>query len=189
MKIEVKVQKPFVLWFTGLPCSGKTTLAQALEREFLRVSTTPLRILDGDKVRADLSKGLGFSRKDRDTHNFRVAEKASEIVKNGEPVCVSLISPYRNIRQTIKETISSFVEVYVKCPIDVCEKRDVKGMYKLARQGKIKMFTGIDDPYEEPLNPDIIVETDKQSVEECIKTIMNGLVKYGYIQCSAKNVG
>jgi adenylylsulfate kinase len=181
---KITVQRPFVLWLTGLPCSGKTTLAQALDKEFLQGSSRPLRILDGDKLRADLSKDLGFSREDRDTHNLRVAAKASEIMKSGDPVCVSLISPYRKTRQTIKEVTSNFVELYVKCPVEVCEKRDSKGMYKLARAGKIKMFTGVDDPYEEPLSPDIVVETDRQNINECVNTILNGLIKHGYIQCN-----
>jgi adenylylsulfate kinase len=183
-KTQIKVERPFILWLTGLLCAGKTTIVRALEKEFLFSSSTPLRILDGDAVRQELSRDLGFSKEDRHTHNLRVAAKASEILKEGTAVCVSLISPYRKTREVVREKIKNFVEVYVKCPIEVCEKRDTKGMYKLAREGKVKSFTGIDDPYEEPLEAEIVVETDRQRLIECIQTILNGLMQLGYIQIS-----
>lgn len=181
MTIKFWIKKVFVLWFTGLPSSGKTVLAESLKKEFLFNNSIPLTILDGDAVRENISKGLGFSKEDRHTNNLRVAEKALEVLEKGSPVCVSLISPYRKTRQEIRGKLSNFVEVYIKCPLEVCEQRDTKGMYKLAREGKIKNFTGIDDPYEEPSSPEITVETDKQGITNCIDTIINELGKLGYI--------
>jgi adenylylsulfate kinase len=186
MTMKFKVEKLFILWFTGLPSSGKTTLAESLKKEFLLNNSIPLTILDGDAVRQNISKGLGFSKADRHTNNLRVAEKALEIAEEGNPVCVSLISPYRKTRQEIREKINNFVEVYIKCPLEVCEQRDTKGMYRLAREGKIKNFTGIDDPYEEPSNPEITVETDKQGVKNSVDTIINQLEALGYIRLLRK---
>lgn len=187
-KTEIELVEPFILWFTGLPCSGKTTLAQCLEKEFLFDSSTHLTVLDGDVLRRTLSKDLGFSKEDRNLHNLRVAVKASEISKEGFPVLVALISPNRDTRNKIRQNYSNVVEVYVKCPLEVCEKRDVKGMYRLARDGKIPNFTGIDDPYEEPLNPDIVVETNKNGIKSCVDFILDGLVKLGYIHILKSSV-
>jgi adenylylsulfate kinase len=184
---KIEVVRAFVLWFTGLPSSGKTTLAESLKEKFLFSNSIPLTVLDGDAVRQNISKGLGFSKEDRHTNNLRVAEKALEIVENGNPVCVSLISPYRNTRQAIRGKICNFVEVYIKCPLEVCEQRDTKGMYKLAREGKIKNFTGIDDPYEEPPNPEITVKTDKQGIKNCVDNIISELERLGYIRILKKS--
>jgi adenylyl-sulfate kinase len=186
--VDLQIQKPFILWLTGLPCSGKTTLAQSLKKEFSLNNSIPLTCLDGDDVRHNISKDLGFLKEDRHTNNLRVAEKALEILEKGDPVCVSSISPYRSIRHEIRKKIDNFVEVYVKCPLGVCEERDTKGMYKLARKGRVKNFTGVDDPYEEPLNPEITVETDKQKIEDSVDTIINELEKLGYIRILKKPV-
>jgi adenylyl-sulfate kinase len=183
---DLQIQHPFVLWLTGLPCSGKTTLAESLKKEFSLNNSIPLTILDGDAVRQSISKDLGFSKEDRHTHNLRVAEKALEKLGEGNPVCVALITPYRETRQKIREMMQDFVEVYVKSSIEICEQRDTKGMYKLAREGKIKNFTGIDDPYQEPLSPEITVETDKQGIKNCVDAIINELEKLGYIRILKK---
>jgi len=179
---HIQILNPFVLWFTGLPSSGKTTVAESLRKEFLFYSSKTLTVFDGDAVRKGLSKDLSFSKEDRHTNNLRVAEKALNIVKGGNAVCVALISPYRETRRKIREMIPGFIEVYIKCPLELCEKRDTKGMFKLARERKIKNFTGIDDPYEEPSNPEITVETDKQGVKNCVDTILNELEALGYIR-------
>ncbi len=179
---HIQILNPFVLWFTGLPSSGKTTLAESLRKEFLLYSSKPLTVFDGDAVRKGFSKDLSFSKEDRHTNNLRVAEKVLNIVKGGNAVCVALISPYRETREKIREMIPGFIEVYIKCPLELCEKRDAKGMFKLARERKIKNFTGIDDPYEEPSNPEITVETDKQGVTNCVDTILNELEGLGYIR-------
>jgi adenylylsulfate kinase len=161
-------------------------LAKALSQEFLLRSSTELTVLDGDAVRQNISKDLSFSKEDRHTNNLRVAEEALELVYKGNPVCVSLISPYRQTRRAIREKLPNFVEVYIKCPVEVCEERDIKGMYKLAREGKIKNFTGVQDPYEEPLNPDLVVETDKHGLKECVDIIVNQLEKLSYIKRHSK---
>jgi adenylylsulfate kinase len=157
-------------------------VAESLRKEFLFYSSKTLTVFDGDAVRKGLSKDLSFSKEDRHTNNLRVAEKALNIVKGGNAVCVALISPYRETRRKIREMIPGFIEVYIKCPLELCEKRDTKGMFKLARERKIKNFTGIDDPYEEPSNPEITVETDKQGVKNCVDTILNELEALGYIR-------
>jgi adenylylsulfate kinase len=179
---HIQILNPFVLWFTGLPSSGKTTLAESLRREFLLYGSKTLTVFDGDAVRKDFSKDLSFSKEDRHTNNLRVAEKVLNIVRGGDPVCVALISPYRETRGKIREMIPGFIEVYIKCPLELCEKRDTKGMFKLARERKIKNFTGIDDPYEEPSNPGITVETDRQGVKNCVDTILNELEVLGHIR-------
>lgn len=179
---HIQILTPFVLWFTGLPSAGKTTLAESLKKEFLFHSSKTLTVFDGDAVRRDFSKDLSFSREDRHTNNMRVAEKALSVLRGGNAVCVALISPYRETRQKIREMIPCFIEVYIKCPFEVCEKRDTKGMFKLARESKIKNFTGIDDPYEEPSGPEITVETNKHGVTSCVDTILNELEVLGYIR-------
>src|SRR6266487_3521247 len=148
----------FTIWFTGLSGSGKSTLAEIIERR-LKQHGRNVEILDGDIVRTHLSKGLGFSREDRDTNIKRIAFVASLLTRNGV-VCISAaIAPYREAREWARGEVEDFVEVYVKCPIEVCRQRDVKGLYKLVDAGKIKNFTGVDDPYEEPDHPEVIVET------------------------------
>lgn len=167
-------QKGFALWFTGLPCSGKSTLSEKIETE-LRKLVPFVEHLDGDVIRRGLSKDLGFSKEDRDANIERVAFVASLLVKNGAATLVSFVSPYRKMRAHARQLITPFIEIYVRCPVEVCRKRDVKGMYKLADEGKLPLFTGVSDPYEEPLSPEIIVDTDKYPIDLCVRQIMDHL--------------
>ena len=144
------------IWFTGLSGAGKTTITVALEKK-LREAGYSLEILDGDIVRTNLTKGLGFSKEDRDENIRRIGFVSHLLTRNGVLVLVSAISPYRAIREEVRERIGDFVEVFVNAPLAVCEERDVKGLYKRARKGEIKSFTGIDDPYEPPTNPEVEV--------------------------------
>jgi len=178
---RVKLKQPFILWFTGLPCSGKTTLSKQLEKIFSS-SNSALKVLDGDVLRQSFSKKLGYSQKDRQRHNLRVAEKAYEIYKMGTPVCVALISPYIETRNKIKINYENVLEVYLKCDVEICKKRDTKGMYKKALDGEIKDFTGVDAPYEKPENPEITVETDKYDTEYCIEKIFCYLRNNNFIE-------
>ena len=171
----------FTIWFTGLSGAGKSTLAEVIERR-LKEQGRNVEILDGDIVRTHLSKGLGFSREDRDTNIKRIAFVCSLLTRNGV-VCISAaIAPYREAREWARREIGDFVEVYLKCPIEVCRQRDVKGLYKLVDEGKIKNFTGVDDPYEEPENPELVIETDKESVGESFSRIFAKLVELGYLE-------
>ncbi|MBM3319237.1 MAG: adenylyl-sulfate kinase [Candidatus Eisenbacteria bacterium] len=172
--------KGFTIWFTGLSGSGKTTLARVVE-EILRERGMKVEVLDGDVVRTNLSKGLGFSKEDRDTNIKRIGFVCHLLSRNGVVAIASAISPYRDVRDSNRRLIGRFVEVYVKCPLDVLVKRDVKGMYAKALAGEIKGFTGVDDPYEEPLNPEVLVETDKESEEACVQKIIRTLELMGYI--------
>jgi len=170
----------FTIWFTGLSGAGKSTLSEIIEKR-LQARGRNVEILDGDVVRTHLSKGLGFSREDRDTNIKRIAFVCSLLTRNGV-ICISAaIAPYREAREWARNEISNFVEVYVKCPLEVCRERDVKGLYKLVDEGKIKNFTGVDDPYEEPLNPELVVETDKESIEESVQRIFAKLEELGYL--------
>ncbi len=171
----------FTIWFTGLSGAGKSTLAEVIEQR-LKEQGRSVEILDGDIVRTHLSKGLGFSREDRDTNIKRIAFVCSLLTRNGV-VCISAaIAPYREAREWARREIGDFVEVYVKCPIEVCRQRDVKGLYKLVDEGRIKNFTGVDDPYEEPENPELVIETDKESVGESVSRIFAKLVELGYLE-------
>jgi adenylylsulfate kinase len=173
--------KGFTIWFTGLSGAGKSTLSEILAQR-LKVHGLRVEILDGDIIRTHLSKGLGFSREDRDTNIKRIAFVCSLLTRNGV-VCISAaIAPYREAREWARQEIGNFVEVYVKCPLEVCRQRDVKGLYKLVDEGKIKNFTGIDDPYEEPEHPELVVETDKETVEESIDRILAQLAELGYLE-------
>jgi adenylylsulfate kinase len=174
------MEKGFILWFTGLSGSGKTTITKALEPE-LKARGCKVEILDGDVVRTNLSKGLGFSQEDRDTNIRRIGFVAHLLSRNGVAVMTAAISPYRAIRDEIRTMEPNFVEVYITAPLEVCEGRDVKGLYAKARAGEIKGFTGIDDPYEEPLNPEIICYTERESVEESVKKVLTKLEQLGYI--------
>jgi adenylyl-sulfate kinase len=176
----------FTIWFTGLSGSGKSTLSEIIQSR-LRERGRNVEILDGDVVRTHLSKGLGFSREDRDTNIKRIAFVCSLLTRNGV-ICISAaIAPYREAREWARQEIGNFVEVYVKCPIEVCRQRDVKGLYKLVDEGKIKGFTGVDDPYEEPENPDLVIETNKESVEESVKRIFAKLEELGYLEPEEEN--
>ena len=170
----------FTIWFTGLSGAGKSTLARAIERH-LKAIDRNVEVLDGDIVRTHLSKGLGFSREDRDTNIKRIAFVCNLLTRNGVVSIAAAISPYREARAWARKEIGNFVEVYVKCPLKVCRQRDVKGLYKLADEGKIKNFTGVDDPYEEPEHPDLVIETDKETVEESVTRIFARLEELGYL--------
>jgi adenylylsulfate kinase len=171
----------FTIWFTGLSGSGKSTLAEIIERRFKEYGRN-VEILDGDIVRTHLSKGLGFSREDRDTNIKRIAFVAGLLTRN-DVVCISAaIAPYREAREWARREVEDFVEVYVKCPIEVCRQRDVKGLYKLVDEGKIKNFTGVDDPYEEPDHPEVVVETDNETPTESVIRIFTKLIELGYLE-------
>jgi adenylyl-sulfate kinase len=174
----------FTIWFTGLSGAGKSTLSDVLKKR-LNAYGRNVEILDGDVVRTHLSKGLGFSREDRDTNIKRIAFVCSLLTRNGV-VCISAaIAPYREAREWARKEIGNFVEIYVKCSIEVCRQRDVKGLYKLVDEGKIRNFTGIDDPYEEPGSPELVVETDKETVGESANRILAKLVELGYLEIEA----
>jgi adenylylsulfate kinase len=176
-----KAQQPGVtVWFTGLSGAGKTTISRAVE-ERLNSYGHKVEILDGDVVRQNLTKGLGFSKEDRDENIRRVGFVAALLTRNQVTVLVSAISPYRAIRQEVRERIGNFVEVYVNAPLQVCEQRDVKGLYKKARAGEIKNFTGIDDPYEPPLNPEVECRTDLETLDESVSKVLAKLRELGYL--------
>ncbi|WP_220205137.1 adenylyl-sulfate kinase [Reticulibacter mediterranei] len=170
----------FTIWFTGLSGAGKSTLSEAVQQR-LNAYGRNVEILDGDVVRTHLSKGLGFSREDRDTNIKRIAFVCSLLTRNGVACISAAIAPYREARDWARNEIGNFVEVYVKCPIEVCRERDVKGLYKLVDEGKIKNFTGVDDPYEEPENPELVVETNKETIDESVNRIFAKLVELGYL--------
>ncbi len=158
--------KGFTLWFTGLSGAGKTTISKLVEEE-LQQRRNRLEILDGDVVRENLSKGLGFSKEDRDTNIRRIAFVADLLSRNGVPVITAAISPYREIRDEARELMGDrFIEVFVKASVEACIERDPKGLYKKALAGEIKEFTGVSDPYEEPLDPEIVLDTEAESPEE-----------------------
>lgn len=177
-------QRGVTIWFTGLSGSGKSTIARALESE-LRQRGCQLEVLDGDIVRTNLTKGLGFSKEDRDENIRRIGFVSHLLTRNGVVVLVSAISPYREARDTVRDRIGDFVEVFVDAPLTVCEDRDVKGLYKKARAGEIKQFTGIDDPYEAPLSPEVHCHTDQQNVEESVAQILGKLEAMGYLAAAA----
>ena len=168
------MREGFVVWLTGLPGSGKTTIALRLEPE-LRKRGWPVEVLDGDEIRKNLSKGLGFSREDRETHLKRVTYVAKLLSRNGVAVIAAFISPYRNIREYARKETTNFMEVYVKCSVETCAQRDPKGLYRKASSGEIKDLTGPQDLYEEPLEPDLVVDTEKLSVEQSVDLILNKL--------------
>jgi adenylylsulfate kinase len=180
MNEERKRMQGFTIWFTGLPSSGKSTLARMLE-DVLKDKGFHAEVMDGDEVRLRLSKGLGFSKEDRDENIRRIAYVAKVITRCGAVAITCAISPYREVRSEAREEIGRFVEVYVKCDLEECIRRDVKGLYRKALSGEIKNFTGISDPYEEPLNPEIVVETHKETPQESLDKIINGLMVLGYI--------
>lgn len=179
--ISTRIQTGFTLWFTGLSGAGKSTIANILEKKIKDLGLK-IEILDGDIVRTHLSKGLGFSKEDRDTNIRRIGYVANLLSRNGVIVITAAISPYRSVRDEVREMHENFIEVYAKCPLEVAEKRDVKGLYKKARAGEIPQFTGISDPYEEPHSPEIIVETNKETPEESADKILRWLKENGFIE-------
>jgi adenylyl-sulfate kinase len=173
-------QQGFTLWFTGMSGAGKTTLARAVEA-ILRDRGLKVEVLDGDVVRTNLSKGLGFSKEDRDINIKRIGFVCKLLTRNGVAAIGSAISPYRAVRDSIREDIGRFVEVYCSCPLEVLVERDVKGLYKKALAGEIENFTGVSDPYEEPLSAEVVVQTDSESLEESVGKILAKLEELGYI--------
>jgi adenylylsulfate kinase len=165
-------EKGFTLWFTGLSGAGKTTISHIVEWE-LRDRSSRVEVLDGDIVRENLSKGLGFSKEDRDTNIRRIAFVADLLSRNGVPVITAAISPYREIREEARQLMGDrFIEVFVKASVEVCAERDVKGLYEKAFKGEIKEFTGVSDPYEPPLNPELTLDTEHESAEESASKIV-----------------
>ena len=166
----------FVLWFTGLSGSGKSTLANAVASRLFQESVRNY-VLDGDNIRHGLNKDLGFSDEDRTENIRRIGEVAKLFVDSGQVVLTAFISPFQADRKLVRDLLEEeeFIEVYVKCPIDTCEQRDPKGLYVKARQGIIKDFTGINSPYEEPENPEIVVETNINSIEESVEIVFQYL--------------
>ena len=172
--------KGFTVWFTGLSGAGKSTLANALERE-LRACGMKVEVLDGDVIRTHLSKGLGFSKEDRDTNIRRIGWVCHVLSRNGVVAIAAAISPYREIRDEVRANVKDFVEVYVEAPIAVLAERDVKGLYKKALAGEIKNFTGISDPYEAPLSAEVVCHSDRETVEESLSKIIEVLYQKGYL--------
>ncbi|WP_161848948.1 adenylyl-sulfate kinase [Athalassotoga saccharophila] len=171
----------FVLWFTGLSGSGKTTLSKSVENKLKSMGIAHVQSLDGDIVRKELTKDLGFSKADRDENIRRVGFVAKLLSDNGIPTLCAFISPYKDVRNEIRQKCVNFIEVFVKCPIEILMERDPKGLYKKALNGEISNFTGVNDPYEEPENPEIIVDTSVESVEESTEKIISYLVEKGLI--------
>lgn len=170
----------FTIWLTGLSGAGKTTITRHLEA-ILREGGNRVEVLDGDVVRTNLSKGLGFSKEDRDTNIRRIGFVCHLLSRNGVIAISAAISPYREVRDEVRGQIGRFVEVYVKCSLDELVRRDVKGLYEKAIRGEIANFTGVSDPYEAPLNPEVVVETDTESVEESVSKILSALEQLEYL--------
>jgi adenylylsulfate kinase len=171
----------FTLWLSGLPCAGKSTLSREIGHQLQR-RRYRVEVLDADDLRLTLCKGLGFTRADRDENVARIGWICGTLNRHGVAAIAAVISPYRNARAGLRSSIPRFVEVFVKAPLSVCIERDVKGMYARALKGEIRHFTGIDDPYEDPPNPDIVVETDKYSIIECSNSVINWLTFKGLIE-------
>jgi adenylyl-sulfate kinase len=174
----------FTLWLTGLSGAGKSTLAAAVGGE-LRRRGLAVEILDGDEVRQHLSKGLGFSREDRDTNIRRIGYVAKLLTRNGVAVITAAISPYRATRAEVRREIGRFVEVYVRASLAACIRRDTKGLYRRALAGEIPQFTGVSDPYEEPLAPELVVDTERESVADSAARVLARLAELGYLRDGA----
>ena len=181
-------EKGFTIWFTGLSGSGKTTLSKRLESELRRRGIQKVELLDGDVIRTHLSKGLGFSKEDRDANIKRIGFVCKLLSRNGVVAIAAAISPYREIRDFNRKEIGDFVEVYCKCPLDACIRRDVKGLYRKALSGEIKNYTGVDDPYEEPLKPEVTLETDRETPEQSVMKIIQKLEVLGYLPPAEEGV-
>jgi 3'-phosphoadenosine 5'-phosphosulfate synthase len=171
----------FVVWLTGLSGAGKSTIAERL-REELREVGRPAELLDGDEVRTHLSKGLGFSKEDRDTNIRRIGFVARLLARSGGVAITAAISPYREVRDEVRAQTPGFVEVYVRCSLDELVRRDVKGLYRKALAGEIANFTGVSDPYEEPLAPEVVLDTERETVEQSVAKVMAALERLGYVR-------
>jgi len=170
----------FTLWFTGLSGAGKSTIANLVATE-LRTRGHKVEILDGDEVRTNLSKGLGFSKEDRDTNIRRIGYVCNLLARNGVIAISAAISPYRDIRDEIRRNHERFFEVYMRCSIEKLSERDVKGLYKKALAGEIKNFTGVSDPYEEPLNPELVLDSGAEKVDQSLQKLLKTLEAVNYI--------
>jgi adenylyl-sulfate kinase len=170
----------FVVWFTGLSGSGKSTLATLLANK-LAAEQVHTEILDGDEVRRNLSKGLGFSREDRAENLRRLGFVATVVARTGSCAIAAAISPYRDVRDEIRGLCSKFCEVYVECPLEVLTERDPKGLYKKALRGEIKNMTGVNDPYEAPTAPDVVVRTDRETPEQSVELVLARLRELGFL--------
>lgn len=177
---SVFMKPGFTVWLTGMSGAGKSTISRQLAIELAKRGAA-VEVLDGDVIRTHLSKGLGYSREDRDTNIARIAFVASLLVRHGAAVVTAAISPYANARADARARIGSFLEVYVRCPIDELVRRDVKGLYAKALRGEIEHFTGVSDEYEEPSNPDVVLDTNKETVEQSVAKIVAALAERGYI--------
>jgi adenylylsulfate kinase len=172
----------FTLWFTGLSGAGKTTIADIVERE-LRGRHGKVEVLDGDIVRTNLSKGLGFSREDRDTNVLRIGFVADLLTRNGVGVIVSAISPFKEVRDQVRRNVGEdFIEIFVDAPLEVCAERDVKGLYKRAFAGEIPQFTGVSDPYEPPASPELHIKTNEEEPHESARRVIARLEEFGYLR-------
>jgi adenylyl-sulfate kinase len=174
------MSKGFVVWFTGLSGAGKSTIANALQAE-LELLGRHVEFLDGDEVRTHLSKGLGFSKEDRDTNVRRIGYVARLVARSGGVALTAAISPYRDVRDEVRSQTPGFVEVFVRCPIATLVDRDTKGLYKKALAGEIGNFTGVSDPYEEPLNPDVLCDTSTETLQESLSKVIDALGRLGHI--------
>jgi len=179
---DLNKQRSAIIWFTGLSGSGKTTVANALEQALHKLSFRTY-LLDGDNVRHGLSNDLGFSDNDRTENIRRIGEVSKLFIDAGVMVLATFISPFKDDRKFVRNIVNEteFIEIFIKCPLETCEDRDVKGLYKKARAGEIPKFTGIDSPYEEPHDPEITIDTSKLSIEESVNEIINYLVQHSYI--------
>ena len=174
-------QRGFTLWFTGLSGAGKTTISEIVEHE-LRERERQVEVLDGDIVRTNLSKGLTFSREDRNINVLRIGFVANLLTRNGVGVIVSAISPYKEARDQVRRRIVDFVEVFVDAPLEVCAERDVKGLYKKAFAGEIEGFTGVSDPYEPPVAPELHLKTNEEGPQESARRVLSCLEERGYLR-------
>src|SRR5437867_6363069 len=172
------------LWLTGLSGAGKSTLATAVGHE-LRRRGVRVEVLDGDEVRQNLSKGLGFTREDRDTNIRRIGYVAKLLARNGVVVITAAISPYRAVRDEVRREIGAFVEVYVKASLDECVRRDTKGLYRRALAGEIPQFTGVSDPYEEPVSPELVIDTEREEITDSTARVIDRLLELGHLRSAS----
>lgn len=177
-----QVKAGFVLWFTGLSGSGKTTLSLEIEKRLKNMGIPHVQRLDGDVIRKELTRDLGFSKADRDENIRRVGFVAKLLSDNGIPTLCAFISPYKDVRNEVRQKCSNFIEIFVYCPLKILIERDPKGLYKKALDGEIKGFTGIDDPYEPPENPEITIDTSVESIDDEIEKIISYITKKGFIE-------
>ena len=178
-----------ILWFTGLSGSGKSTIANELEKVLHQIAIRTI-ILDGDNIRHGLCRDLDFSDEGRKENIRRIGEVAKLFIESGTFAITTFISPFIEDRVKVRDMVeeNEFVEIYIKCSLDVCEDRDIKGLYKKARSGEIKKFTGIDSPYEPPVNPELVIDSDKLNVQQAVNMILHYLITRSYIKCRRKNI-